>query len=97
MMEHAGMYAVVRCELQGESGDAFVVGLYDLRSKKGLGTVSFPIGKPAAAPAAQEFDANRAVSRPSKAGLRSRTASIISMTSANMTCRTARCISGSAP
>jgi hypothetical protein len=52
------VYAVVRCELQGESGDAFVAGLYDLRSKKGLRTVRFPIGKPASASAPKEIDEN---------------------------------------
>jgi hypothetical protein len=49
---------VVRCELQGESGDAFVAGLYDLRSKKGLGTVCFPIGKPGVPSASHEIDEN---------------------------------------
>jgi hypothetical protein len=39
------VYAVVRCELQADSGDAFVVGLYDLSGNKGLGAVSFPIGQ----------------------------------------------------
>jgi hypothetical protein len=39
------VYAMVRCELQAESGDAFVAGLYDARDKRGLGAVSFPIGQ----------------------------------------------------
>lgn len=55
------VYAMVRCELQAESGDAFVVGLYDLRSNKGLGTVRFPIGKPGVPSASHKVDANPAV------------------------------------
>ncbi len=55
------VYAVARCELQAESGAAFVAGLYDSRSKQGMGTVSFPIGKPAPALASGEIDANPAV------------------------------------
>ena len=55
------VYAMVRCELQTESGDAFVVGLYDLRSNKGLRTVRFPIGKPGVPSASHEVAANPAV------------------------------------
>jgi hypothetical protein len=52
------VYAMVRCELQAGSGDAFVAGLYDVEGKKGLGTVGFPIGKPASASAPKEIDEN---------------------------------------
>ena len=55
------VYVVARCELQADSGDAFVAGLYDKIGKKGLGTVSFPIGKPASAGNPKQVDENPAV------------------------------------
>jgi hypothetical protein len=54
------VYAVARCELQADSGDAFVVGLYDARDKKGVGAVSFPIGKPGVPSASHEVAAKPA-------------------------------------
>ncbi|MFN6043904.1 MAG: DUF4838 domain-containing protein, partial [Verrucomicrobiota bacterium] len=50
------VHVVARCELQADSGDAFVAGIYDERSKKGLGSVSFPIGKSASAADPKQFD-----------------------------------------
>jgi hypothetical protein len=55
------VYAVARCELQADSGDAFVAGIYDIRGKKGLGSVNFPIGKPASAADPKQVDENPAV------------------------------------
>ncbi|MFN6017041.1 MAG: DUF4838 domain-containing protein [Verrucomicrobiota bacterium] len=52
------VHVVARCELQAESGDAFVAGIYDVRGKKGLGTVSFPIGKSASAADPKQVDEN---------------------------------------
>jgi hypothetical protein len=55
------VYVVARCEIQADSGDAFVAGLYDKIGKKGLGTVSFPIGKAASAADPKQVDTNPAV------------------------------------
>ena len=52
------VYAVVRCELQTDTGLAFVGGVWDDWNRKGLGAVSFPIGKPAPPPRPEEVDAN---------------------------------------
>lgn len=52
------VYAVVRCELQTETGTAFVGGVWDDRNRKGLGAVSFPIGKSAPPPTPEQVDAN---------------------------------------
>ncbi len=50
------VYAVVRFEPQADSGAAFVAGLYDQKAKKGLRTVSFPIGKAGVAQVPKEID-----------------------------------------
>ena len=55
------VYAVARCEPQTDSGAAFVAGIYDKRGKKGLGTASFPIGKPASAGDPKHVDETPAV------------------------------------
>ena len=52
------VYAVVRCELQTDTGAAFVGGVYDYANRKGLGAVSFPIGKPAPPLTPEQVDAN---------------------------------------
>ena len=52
------VYAVVRCEVQSDSGAAFVGGVYDYANRKGLGAVSFPIGKPAPPLTPEQVDAN---------------------------------------
>lgn len=62
------VYVVARCELQAESGDAFVAGIYDMKGKKGLGTVSFPIGKAASAADPKQVDENPAVLGDMKSG-----------------------------
>jgi hypothetical protein len=62
------VYVVARCEPQADSGDAFVAGLYDKRGKKGLGTVSFPIGKPASTGDPQQVDENPVVLGSMKSG-----------------------------
>jgi hypothetical protein len=54
-------YVVARYQLQADSGDAFVAGIYDKRGEKGLATVSFPIGKPASAGDLKHVDENPAV------------------------------------
>jgi len=41
------VYVVVRCDLKTDKGLAFMGGVWDGRNRKGLGAVSFPIGKPA--------------------------------------------------
>jgi len=55
------VYAVVRCELQADTGAAFVGGVYDYTYAKGLGAVSFPIGKPAPPLTPEQLDANPAI------------------------------------
>jgi len=62
------VYAVVRCELQADTGAAFVGGVYDDANAKGLGAVSFPIGKPAPAPTQDEVDRNPQVTFETLAG-----------------------------
>jgi hypothetical protein len=62
------VYVVARCEVQAESGDAFVAGLYDVKGKKGLGTICFPIGKPTSAPAPKEIDENPEVLGTTRSG-----------------------------
>ena len=42
------VHAVVRCDLKADKGAAFVGGVWDNRNRKGLGSFSFPAGKPAA-------------------------------------------------
>jgi len=55
------VYAVIRCDVQAEEGAAFVGGVWDNVNRKGLGAVSFPIGKPAPPLSAKEIDANPSV------------------------------------
>jgi hypothetical protein len=50
------VYVVARCEIQADSGAAFVAGIYDKRGKKGLGSVSFPIGNQASAADPKQVD-----------------------------------------
>jgi hypothetical protein len=52
------VYAVVRCDLQTDTGAAFVGGVWDARQRQGLGAVSFPIAKAAPPPPAAAIDAN---------------------------------------
>jgi len=52
------VYAVVRCEIKADKGAAFVVGVWDNKNLKGLGAVSFPIGKPAPSLTSKELDKN---------------------------------------
>ena len=62
------VYVVARCELQAESGDAFVAGLYDVKGKKGLETVCFPIGKLGVPSASHEIDENPEVLGTTRSG-----------------------------
>jgi hypothetical protein len=52
------VYGVIRCELKADQGAAFVGGVWDGLNRRGLGAVSFPIGKPAPPLSAEEIDAN---------------------------------------
>jgi len=52
------VYAVVRCDLKSDEGAAFVVGVWDNTNLKGLGAVSFPIGKSAPPLTAKDLDKN---------------------------------------
>jgi hypothetical protein len=52
------VYAVVRCDIEAESGQAFVAGVWHRVDRKGIGAVSFPIGKAGPPATAAEIDAN---------------------------------------
>ena len=52
------VYAVARCEFKTDAGAAFVGGVWDNRNRKGPGSFSFPVNKPAAPLTAKENDLN---------------------------------------